>query len=123
MESGMAFLSPTKGKLVRALVVASVLPVAFALQEIPVAWDVLDLRQLARVVLAGLLGGPVRLFDLLTDSAFAPRSEGFIVFPTLPQIAFALACDALLFYVVACAWVAWRRRRRSDAEDGERSRR
>jgi hypothetical protein len=119
----MAFLSPTKEKLVRGLIVASVLPVAFALQEIPAAWDVLDLRQLARAVLAGLLGGPVRLFDLLTDSAFAPRSEGFIVFPTLPQIAFALACDALLFYLAACTWVAWRRRRRSRAEGVEPSRR
>ena len=115
----MAFLSPTKEKLARTLVVASILPVAFALQSIPVAWDVLDLRQLARTVLGGLLGGPVRLLDLLTNSAFAPHTEGFIVFPTLPQIAFALACDGLLFYLVACAWVSWRRRRRRGSSRSE----
>ena len=106
----MAFLSPTRDKLLRALLVASIVPVALLLMQIPVTVDVLDLRLLGRAIIGGLLGGPIRLLDWLTDSAFAPRSEAFIVFPSLPQCAFALVFDVFLFYVVACAWSAWRKR-------------
>ena len=111
----MAFLSPSKEKLARALVLASVLPLAFFSGCIPPSMDLLDLRPLGRSVIRGLVGAPIWLFDRMTDSAFAPRSEAFIVFPSTTQCVFALACDALLFYVLACAWVAWRRRRAASA--------
>src|SRR5262245_14864807 len=113
----MAFLSPSKEKLLRTLIVASILPVAFVLLQIPVTWDLLDLRQLGRAILAVLLAVPIRLLDRVTGSAFAPRSEAFIVFPSLVQVVFALVCDALLFYLLACTWVAWRRRPRGDDPD------
>ena len=107
----MAFLTLSREKLVRTLVLCAVLPGAFLLGSIPPSLDLLDLRQLGRALAGGLIGGPIRALDLLTDSAFAPRSEGFLVFPSTIQLGFALACDVLLFYLFACAWVRWRGRR------------
>jgi len=107
----MAFLSPSKDKLARTLILASTLPVALVFGLVPASWDLLDLRQLGGAILGALLGGPIWLLDRATGSAFATRSEGFLVFPSLTQIGFALTCDALLFYVLACTWVGWRRRR------------
>jgi hypothetical protein len=35
-----------------------------------------------------------------------------VALPSLPRLAFALACDALLFYLLGCVWTAVARRRR-----------
>lgn len=110
----MSFLSPTRDKLFRTLVLFSILPCALFSRRIPAAWDLLDLGDLGGALIYGLMGVPIRLLDKATGSAFAPRSEAFIVFPSLPQVAFALLCDAILFYVLACAWAGWRRRRTVD---------
>ena len=114
-------LTPTIGYLVAFMVAAALCgrlaqrqwertrTGAFLLMQIPVTWDVFDLRLLGRAILRALLACPIRLLDWLTDRAFAPRSEAFIVFPTLTQCVFALVCDLILFYVAGCAWSAWRR--------------
>ncbi len=110
----MAFLTLSREKLVRTLVLCAVLPGAFLLASIPPSADLLDLRPLGRAIAGGLLGGPIRALDLVTDSAFAPRSEAFLVFPSTIQLGFALACDVLFFYLLACAWVGWRGARNRD---------
>jgi len=100
----LAVLAPTLRKLARTAAGFAVFPIALAATCVPPEWDVLDLRSLGRGLIGLLLGVPIRGFDLLTASAFAPRSESFLVLPTLPQVAAALAADAVLFYALACAW-------------------
>lgn len=46
---------------------------------------------------------PIRLFDALTGGAFKPQGGGFIVFPTLPQLGFALLFDLAAAYLLARA--------------------
>jgi hypothetical protein len=106
-----AFLRPTRRKLALSATGFLLLPALFWLRQIPGRLDILDLRQASEALLFLLLGLPVRLFDALTGSAFASRSEAFIGFPTLAQLAAAFVADALLFYLLACAWVRWREAR------------
>lgn len=108
-----AYLAPTCAKLALTAACFALFPVCLALSKIPHTWDVLDLRLAGRAVIGLLLGVPIRLFDLATGSAFAPRSEAFLVFPSLPQLAAALVADAALFYLLACAWIHLRARRRA----------
>lgn len=81
------------------------------LRLIPVQADLFDLRQLPRLVFIPLVRWPIQFFDMLTQRRFAPRSEGFIVFPTVTQLAFALVCDLVLFYLLACLIVRLRSKR------------
>ncbi|HEX6885227.1 MAG TPA: hypothetical protein VF530_17770 [Planctomycetota bacterium] len=106
-----AWLAPTRRKLALAAGGFLVFPLLLALHAIPGRWDVLDLGQVADGLLFLLLGVPVRAFDALTGSAFASRSEAFLRFPTTIQLAAAATADAVLFYLLACAWVRWRERR------------
>src|SRR5262245_53582395 len=108
-----AFLTPTRGKLARTAACFLVFPVCLALSKVPHEWDLLDLRLAARALIGFLFGVPIRLFDLATGSAFAPRSEAFLVFPSMPQVVAALVADAALFYLLACIWLHLRRRRQA----------
>lgn len=101
-----SLLAPTRRKLATAAAGFAIFPVLLALRAIPARWDLLDLKDWSERILGLLLGVPIRLFDAATGSAFASRSEAFLVFPTLPQVAAALLADAFVFYLVACAWVA-----------------
>jgi hypothetical protein len=105
------FLSPTKQKLTLALGILLGCVGLFFLRLIPVQADILDLRQLPRLVAIVLLRWPIQAFDVLTQRRFAPRSEGFIVFPTVTQFGFAVLFDLALFYVLACAIATFRARR------------
>jgi hypothetical protein len=96
------FLSPTKQKLLLTLWLLLGCVGLFSLILIPVQVDVLDLRKLPRLQAIVLLRWPIQLFDFLTQRRFAPRSEGFIVFPTLAQVSFAAAFDLAVFYLLAC---------------------
>lgn len=80
----------------------------FFLRLIPVQVDILDLRQIPRLVAIVLVRWPINLFDVLTQRRFAPRSEGFIVFPTEAQLGFALVFDLVCFYLLACIIAAFR---------------
>jgi len=108
----LALLAPTRRKLALAAGLFLVFPLLFALSRIPHQVDVLDVRLRSRELLHLLVGVPMRLFDAVTASRFASKSEAMLVFPTVVQLAAAAVLDALLFYVLACAWVHWRGRRR-----------
>ena len=109
----------TKGKLARACLLACSLPLAVLLRTIPREWDVLDLAEIASGFLRVMVGGPIFVFDLLTGSAFAPRSEGFLVFPSTTQLLFALLANALVFYGIACVWDRVSTRRIEDSKSAE----
>ena len=116
-----ALLAPTRRKLSWTLVGLLVLPGCFLLRAIPAQWDLLDLRNVADLVLGMLLGVPIRIFDAVTDSAFAARSEGFLGFPSIPEVAFALCANVLLFYVIACLGTCWHQRRRDRGRSSDRT--
>jgi len=101
-------LAPTRRNL--ALAVAMMLGSlsVFLLRLVPVQIDVLRVRRLPAIAAAILFRWPIDLFDFLTRRRFAPRGEGFLVFPTLPQILFAVALDFALLYALACAILAVR---------------
>lgn len=105
-----AALAPTRAKLAITAGCFLIFPAVMVLRAIPPQWDILDLRELSGMIPALLVGVPIRLFDHLTGSAFASKSEGFLAFPSLPELAVALLADVLLFYSIACAWVLWRAR-------------
>ncbi len=113
-----AFLRPTRAKLARTAAGFLVYPVCLALSKVPHEWDILDLRLAGRALIGFLLGVPIRLFDLATGSAFAPKSEAFLVFPSLPQVVAALVADAALFYLLACTWIHLRARREGGRTTG-----
>ncbi len=112
------FLGPTRGKLARTAACFLVFPACLALSKVPHEWDLLDLRQAGRALIGLLFGVPIRLFDLATGSAFAPRSEAFLVFPSTPQVVAALVADAALFYLLACTWIHLRARRQAGRTTG-----
>jgi hypothetical protein len=113
LQETPAYLAPTRAKLALTAACFALFPVCIALGKIPHTWDILDMRQAGRAVIGLLLVVPIRLFDLVTGSALAPRSEAFVVFPSLPQLAAALVADAALFYLLACTWIHLRARRRA----------
>ncbi len=82
--------------------------VLFFLRLIPVQVDLLGLRKIPRLVATVMVRWPIQLFDLLTQRRFAPRSEAFIVFPTIEQLGFAVLFDLMVFYLLACAITACR---------------
>jgi hypothetical protein len=109
-----AFLAPTRRKISWTLLGLLVLPGCLLLRTIPVQWDLLDLREAGGLVLGLLFGVPIWIFDLVTGSAFAAKSEGFLRFPSLAELLSALVGNLLLFYLISCTAVRyWERRRRS----------
>lgn len=110
MKRAHAF-RPTRTKLTITVGCFLIFPVVVALRAIPAEWDILNLREWSGGLLMLLVGVPIRGFDLLTGSAFASRSEGFLAFPSLPELGAALFADVLFFYILSCAWVHWRTRR------------
>ena len=112
------FLAPTRAKVAITAGCFLLFPAVMLLRAIPPQLDLLDLRQWSGMIPALLVGVPIRLFNLLTGSAFASRSEGFLALPNVPELAAAFLADVLLFYLIACTWVHWRARRRSRHELG-----
>ncbi len=100
----MAFLAPTRRKLVATAACFLVYPIGFALRTVPPRWDLLDLRELGGLVLGVALGWPLRAFDALTGSAFATSSESFLAFPSGAEMLGALALELAAFYLIACVW-------------------
>ena len=106
------FLTPTKHKLMLVLYLFLGVVALFCLRLIPAQADILDLRELPKLLGIALLRWPIQLFDVLTQRRFAPTSEGFIVFPTLAQVVFAVVLDLAMLYLLACAIAAFRARRK-----------
>ena len=106
----ISFFWPDSTKLVTTGILAGMLLASFTLRMIPVQIDILDLRELPQLVLFCLARIPIELFDSATGGAFAPWGEGFLVFPTLPQVGFAILFDVALLYSAACAICHTRRR-------------
>ena len=115
-----AFLAPTRRKLSWTLFGLLVLPGCLLLRAIPVQWDLLDLRDLGGLVLGLLLGVPIQVFNFVTGSAFAAKSEGFLRFPSLTEVVFALVANLLFFYLISCAAVRFWGRRASRSEQDPR---
>jgi len=107
------FLIPTRQKLKLALWLLLACVGLFFLRLIPVQADIFDLRQIPGLAAVVLFRWPIQLFDFLTQRRFAPRSEGFIVFPTMAQFGFAVVFDLVLLYLLACVIVGLRSKRAS----------
>ncbi len=105
-----SFLTPTRSKLTGTLLGLLTLPGMLLLSAISVEWDLLDLRDLGDLVLGVLLGVPIQIFDAVTGSAFAARTEGFLGFPSAPELGFALCANVLFFYLLACGGTWYRAR-------------
>ncbi len=109
------FLLPTRDKLIRAAMLASILPIALLLRLLPRDWDLFNVSELGENVLRLLLGPPMLLFGMLGGRALETHREEFVPapIPSLPRLVFALLCLTLFFYLLACAWSAVARSRRS----------
>ncbi len=115
-----AFLAPTRRKLSWTVIGLMVLPGCFLLRTIPVQWDLLDLRETGGLVLGLLFGVPIWIFDFVTGSAFAAKSEGFLRFPSLAELLSALVANLLFFYLISCTAVRFWERRRSRSQQNPR---
>lgn len=93
---------PHRQKLLTTGVILGVIITSLALRTIPVEIDILDLREVPEFVVFIFGRVPIEIFDFLTGEAFAPRGEGFLVFPTLPQSGFALLFDLGVIYLASC---------------------
>jgi len=45
---------------------------------------------------------PIDIFDWITSNHFIPKREGFITFPSIQQVCFAIIFDILFIYSVIC---------------------
>jgi hypothetical protein len=99
----LAFFQPTQRKVkVAALIFAGSVTVLIVSRFIPPELDILDLRDLIGQLMGIIFGWPIRLFDFITGSAFAPKECFTLCFPALVQVVVAFIADSLLFYLVAC---------------------
>jgi hypothetical protein len=107
-------LHPDRQKLLTTCVILGVVIALLALRAIPVQIDFLDLREVPEFVVFVFGRIPIEIFDFVTNEAFASRGEGFLVFPTMPQIGFALLFDIVTIYLVSCLICDyWRRSKKS----------
>ena len=109
-----SFLAPTRAKAAITAACFLVFPIAILMRKIPGQWDILDLGEWSGLVVGVLVGVPMGLFDLATGSAFVRQTEGFLAFPSLPELAAAFVGDLVFFYLVACSWIRWRSSRQRD---------
>ena len=101
---------PDRQKLITTAIVVCVIIASFALRAIPVQFDVFDLRNVPEFVVFVFGRIPIAIFDFLTNEAFLPRGDGFLVFPTAPQAGFAILFDLGVIYLASCVGChLWRR--------------
>jgi len=104
------FLRPDARKVLTTGALIGAVLLCLTLRQIPVQVDILDLREVPEFVVFLFGRIPIELFDFATDGAFRPQGEGFLVFPSLPQVAFALLFDVAALYLASCAVChRWRR--------------
>jgi hypothetical protein len=93
---------PNRQKLFTTCMILGVAIASLSFRAIPVQIDILDLREVPEFVVFVFGRIPIEIFDFITNEAFASRGEGFLVFPTLPQIGFALLFDIAAVYLASC---------------------
>jgi len=98
----LVFLIPTQKKVLWTAVVIFILCSTFFLHNIPPAIDLFDLRELPGLVVVVFGRYPIDLFDWITSNHFIPKREGFITFPSLQQLCFAVIFDILFIYSIIC---------------------
>ena len=97
-----SFLRPNRDKLLLWLGISVTLVGTLLFNLIPPSIDILDLHRIPAAVYTALGRWPIDLFDYLTWSRFRPKSESFLVFPSLAQLLFLVVFDSVLVYLVTC---------------------
>ena len=98
----MNFLFPTRKKVLWTLVVIVILVAIFFLYKIHPSLDIIDARKLSGVVVVLFGRFPIDIFDWITSNRFMPKGEGFITFPSIQQVCFAIIFDIFFIYSMIC---------------------
>jgi hypothetical protein len=80
------------------------------LRLLPPSIDILDLRELPQYLVIVFGRIPISFFDWITSNRYTPSGEGFLVFPSLQQVSFAVFIDIIFIYVVTCLILHWKKR-------------
>jgi hypothetical protein len=101
---------PTIRKVLWTIAGIAILLSTFFLRMLPPSIDILDLRELPNY-LAFIFGRiPISLFDWVTSNRYTPGGEGFLIFPSLQQVSFAIVIDIIFIYMVTCLMLHWKKR-------------
>ncbi len=107
MNKAAKLLKPDLRKLALTAAIAAGLAATGLFRLIPPRWDIFDLHEIPALVLVPFGRVPIAIFDWLTADRFKAKGEGaFLVFPSTPEILFALAFDVLGIFVIACVVAA-----------------
>lgn len=105
------WIKPTRRKFKIVLLCILFFLVLPLTQLIPPQYDLLDLKDGANFILKIVLSLPVRMFDLLTGGTFRPRECYVFCFPTPMQLAFLAVFDLAIFYLGACIYCKFVKKR------------
>ena len=106
----MRVFFPTKRKFLWTIIGITTLISTFFLRVLPPSIDILDLRELPNYSLFMFGRIPISFFDWVTSNRYTPGGEGFLVFPSWQQVAFAIVVDVILIYAVTCLILHWKQR-------------
>lgn len=104
-------LFPTKKKIISSLLVVIVLWSTLLLRLIPPSVDIFDLREIPGFVMVPFGRIPISIFDWITANRYAPKGEGFLVFPSSQEILFAIVFDVIIIYLATCFVIYWKEKR------------
>jgi len=96
------FFPPNRAKILLTVLIFCGTFSTIWLRKIPPQLDILDLGEIPLLLAIPLGRWPIKLFDFLTANQFTPQQGAFLVFPTLPEIVFALFFDVLVIYFLTC---------------------
>lgn len=96
------FLKPNKSKLSTFIIISIsiLIGVIFLL--------IINEPDIAGILIYPFATVPIKIFDAITGSAFAPKECYVICFPTLPQVSFLILFDVVIIYLISCVIVARR---------------
>ena len=80
------------------------------LRILPPSIDILGLRELPKYLVFVFGRIPISFFDCVTSNRYTPKGEGFLVFPSLQQVLFAVIIDIIFIYLVSCLILHWKKR-------------
>ncbi len=109
----MKVFIPTRRKVFWTFVGIAILLSTFFLRLLPPSIDILDLRELPNYSLFLFGRIPISFFDWLTSNRYTTGGEGFLVFPSLPQVSFAIVIDVIVIYMMTCLVLHWIQRQKS----------
>lgn len=93
------FLKPTKSKLSTFIIISAsiLIGVIFLLK--------INEPDIAGILIYPFATVPVKIFDAITGSAFAPNECYLLCFPTFPQVSFLILFDIVFIYLISCVVV------------------